>query len=180
MADPYEYLKRDASRGVMRFAGEILGGMAGGTTAEIAAKIGQKAAGTASKIGTKAALKFGASPAVAANVGKYSPAAGLGIAGLGFLASRMAGEGGGSEQERVAAMRGENQLAGVDQKLQADLIRQQGYAAMNEQKFAHQMALIQARSDAMTPRNQPMSGSSGNLNYALNTANQLFGGTPSY
>ena len=89
------------------------------------------------------------------------------------------GDGGGSEQERIAAMRGANQIAGVDQKLQADLVRQQGYAAMNEQKFAHQMALIQARADAMTPRNQPMAGG-GDLNYAMNTANSIFGATPSY
>jgi hypothetical protein len=179
MASPFEYGKREVGREGARFAGEMLAGLLGGTGAEIAGAIGKKAGSVATNLGTTAATRLGASPEVAARVGKYSPAAGLGLAALGYIASQM-GDGGGSEQERIAAMRGANQIAGVDQKLQADLVRQQGYAAMNEQKFAHQMALIQARADAMTPRNQPVPGGSGNLNYALNTANQIFGGTPSY
>ena len=178
MASPFEYGKREVGREGARFAGEMLAGLLGGTGAEIAGSIGKKAGSAATSLGTAAAARLGASPEIAARVGKYSPAAGLGLAALGYVASQM-GDGGGSEQERIAAMRGANQIAGVDQKLQADLVRQQGYAAMNEQKFAHQMALIQARADAMTPRNQPMAGG-GDLNYAMNTANSIFGATPSY
>ena len=76
-------------------------------------------------------------------------------------------------------MRQQGTAESIDQKLMADLVRTQAHAALADRKFEHQMALQQHRQDAMTPRNQPMAGG-GNLNYVFSTANQLFGGTPSY
>ena len=77
------------------------------------------------------------------------------------------------------AMRQMGSAESINQKLMADLIRTQAHAQLADRKFEHQMALQQHRQDAMTPRNQPMAGG-GNLNYVFSTANQLFGGTPSY
>ena len=40
-------------------------------------------------------------------------------------------------------------MGAIDQKLQADLVRQEGYMRMNEQKFQQQLMLQQARADAL-------------------------------
>jgi hypothetical protein len=77
------------------------------------------------------------------------------------------------------AMRQMGAAESIEQKLMADLVRTQAHAALADRKFEHQMALQQHRQDAMTPRNQPMAGG-GDLNYVMNTANRIFGGTPSY
>ena len=77
------------------------------------------------------------------------------------------------------AMRQMGAAESIEQKLMADLVRTQAHAALADRKFQHQMALQQHRQDAMTPRNQPMAGG-GDLNYVMNTANRIFGGTPSY
>lgn len=77
------------------------------------------------------------------------------------------------------AMRQMGTAESIEQKLMADLVRTQAHAALADRKFEHQMALQQHRQDAMTPRNQPMAGG-GDLNYVMNTANRIFGATPSY
>ena len=77
------------------------------------------------------------------------------------------------------AMRQMGAAESIEQKLMADLVRTQAHAALADRKFEHQMALQQHRQDAMTPRNQPMAGG-GDLNYVMNTANRIFGATPSY
>ena len=64
------------------------------------------------------------------------------------------------------AMRQQGTAESIDQKLMADLIRTQAHAQLADRKFQHQMALQQHRQDAMTPRNQPMSGG-GDLNYVF-------------
>ena len=64
------------------------------------------------------------------------------------------------------AMRQQGTAESIDQKLMADLIRTQAHAQLADRKFEHQMALQQHRQDAMTPRNQPMSGG-GDLNYVF-------------
>ena len=64
------------------------------------------------------------------------------------------------------AMRPQGTAESIDQKLMADLIRTQAHAQLADRKFEHQMALQQHRQDAMTPRNQPMSGG-GDLNYVF-------------
>ena len=64
------------------------------------------------------------------------------------------------------AMRQRGTAESIDQKLMADLIRTQAHAQLADRKFEHQMALQQHRQDAMTPRNQPMSGG-GDLNYVF-------------
>ena len=64
------------------------------------------------------------------------------------------------------AMRQRGTAESIDQKLMADLIRTQAHAQLADRKFQHQMALQQHRQDAMTPRNQPMSGG-GDLNYVF-------------
>ena len=74
-------------------------------------------------------------------------------------------------------MRQQGTAESIEQKLMADLVRTQAHAALADRKFEHQMALQQHRQDAMTPRNQPMAGG-GDLNYVMNTANRIFGGTP--
>ena len=76
-------------------------------------------------------------------------------------------------------MRQQGTAESIEQKLMADLVRTQAHAALADRKFEHQMALQQHRQDAMTPRNQMMAGG-GDLNYVMNTANRIFGGTPSY
>ena len=76
-------------------------------------------------------------------------------------------------------MRQQGSAESIEQKLMADLVRTQAHAALADRKFEHQMALQRHRQDAMTPRNQPMAGG-GDLNYVMNTANRIFGGTPSY
>ena len=76
-------------------------------------------------------------------------------------------------------MRQQGTAESIEQKLMADLVRTQAHAALADRKFEHQMALQQHRQDAMTPRNQPMAGG-GDLNYVMNTANRIFGATPSY
>ena len=69
-------------------------------------------------------------------------------------------------------------MGAIDQKLQADLVRQEGYMRMNEQKFQQQLMLQQARADAMTPRNQPMSGAG--LFDPMAVGQQIYGSTPQY
>ena len=64
------------------------------------------------------------------------------------------------------AMRQQGTAESINQKLMADLIRTQAHAQLADRKFEHQMALQQHRQDAMTPRNQPMSGG-GDLNYVF-------------
>ena len=64
------------------------------------------------------------------------------------------------------AMRQMGSAESINQKLMADLIRTQAHAQLADRKFEHQMALQQHRQDAMTPRNQPMSGG-GDLNYVF-------------
>ena len=49
---------------------------------------------------------------------------------------------------------------------------------VNEQKFQQQLMLQQARADAMTPRNQPMSGAG--LFDPMAVGQQIYGSTPQY
>ena len=63
-------------------------------------------------------------------------------------------------------LRQQGSAESIEQKLMADLVRTQAHAALADRKFEHQMALQQHRQDAMTPRNQPMSGG-GDLNYVF-------------
>ena len=77
------------------------------------------------------------------------------------------------------AMRQQGTAESIDQKLMADLIRTQAHAQLADRKFQHQMALQQHRQDAMTPRNQPMSGG-GDLNYVFRQGFDTLGRNYSY
>ncbi len=87
-------------------------------------------------------------------------------------------QGGSSPAAEEIAIRQAGAMGAIDQKLQADLVRQQGYMQMNEQKFQQQLILQQARADAMTPRNQPMSGAG--LFDPMAIGQQIYGRTPQY
>ena len=77
------------------------------------------------------------------------------------------------------AMRQMGSAESINQKLMADLIRTQAHAQLADRKFEHQMALQQHRQDAMTPRNQPMSGG-GDLNYVFRQGFDVLGRTYNY
>ena len=77
----------------------------------------------------------------------------------------------------------------IDAKLQADAVRQLGNQELASQKFQqalylqeqrqqHDMMLTQARAEARTPRNQPMSGAG--LFDPMAIGQQIYGGTPQY
>ena len=77
----------------------------------------------------------------------------------------------------------------IDAKLQADAARQLGNQELAAQKFQqslflqeqrqqHDMMIAQARAEARTPRNQPMSGAG--LFDPMAMGQQIYGGTPQY
>jgi len=77
----------------------------------------------------------------------------------------------------------------IDAKLQADAARQLGNQELASQKFQqalylqeqrqqHDMMIAQARAEARTPRNQPMSGAG--LFDPMAIGQQIYGGTPQY
>lgn len=77
----------------------------------------------------------------------------------------------------------------IDAKLQADAARQLGNQELAAQKFQqslflqeqrqqHDMMIAQARAEARTPRNQPMSGAG--LFDPMAIGQQIFGSTPQY
>ena len=77
----------------------------------------------------------------------------------------------------------------IDAKLQADAARQLGNQELAAQKFQqslflqeqrqqHDMMIAQARAEARTPRNQPMSGAG--LFDPMAIGQQIYGGTPQY
>lgn len=77
----------------------------------------------------------------------------------------------------------------IDAKLQADAVRQLGNQELAAQKFQqslylqdqrqkHDLMIAQARQEARTPRNQPMSGAG--LFDPFEMGQQIFGSTPQY
>jgi len=77
----------------------------------------------------------------------------------------------------------------IDAKLQADAARQlgneqlamkkfMGSAYLQEQRQQHELMMAQARQEARTPRNQPMSGA--NLFDPLAMGQQMLGSIPQY
>tara|TARA_B100002019_G_scaffold203311_1_gene176319 strand:+ start:2966 stop:3493 length:528 start_codon:yes stop_codon:yes gene_type:complete len=175
MAEPYEYVKRDVGRGVARFAGELGKSFVGDLGIQKAAEtLGNKVRERA----TTAAGAMGASAKVASRIGKLAPP-GLALAAAVTPAIiEQLGKGGPSSAAEEIAVRQAGAMGAIDQKLQADLVRQEGYMRMNEQKFQQQLMLQQARADAMTPRNQPMSGAG--LFDPLAVGQQIYGRTPQY
>ena len=186
-----------------RMAGKALGAFldaVGGVAADKAVDYFTKARDTADSPGYgegfkgkvhQASAQVG--PQLAGEIAKYGAPIATAAAGGALLAGGTAlvtgvapGEkprsdyyvGMGSPIDQLA-MRQMGAAESIEQKLMADLVRTQAHAALADRKFEHQMALQQHRQDAMTPRNQPMAGG-GDLNYVMNTANRIFGGTPSY
>ena len=175
MASTSEYLKRDVGRQVSRFAGDIGKSFIGDLGIQKAAEVlGEKVREKA----TAAAGSMGASAKMASRIGRFAPP-GLALAAAVTPAIiEQLGKGGPSSAAEEIAVRQAGTMGAIDQKLQADLVRQEGYMQLNEQKFMHQLALQQARADAMTPRNQPMSGA--NLFDPMTVGQQIFGRTPQY
>jgi len=191
------------NKATSRMAGKALGAFldaVGGVAADKAVDYFTKARDTADSPGYgegfkgkvhQASAQVG--PQLAGEIAKYGAPIATAAAGGALLAGGTAlvtgvapGEkprsdyyvGMGSPIDQLA-MRQMGAAESIEQKLMADLVRTQAHAALADRKFEHQMALQQHRQDAMTPRNQPMAGG-GDLNYVMNTANRIFGGTPSY
>ena len=175
MAATSEYFKRDVGKEVARFAGDIGKSFVGDLGLQgIASRAGEA---VRQKV-TSSAGSMGASPAMAARLGKLAPP-GLALAAAVTPAIiEQLGKGGPSSAAEEIAVRQAGAMGAIDQKLQADLVRQEGYMRMNEQKFQQQLMLQQARADAMTPRNQPMSGAG--LFDPMAIGQQIYGGTPQY
>ena len=179
MAKFGEYIKKDVSRAGSRVAGDVLNSFLGDVgIGAIASGIAEKAGGAVREGAEAAASKLGASAKLASRVGKVAPL-GLTLAGAAVpLIVDKLSQGGPSPAAEEIAIRQAGAMGAIDQKLQADLVRQQGYMQMNEQKFQQQLILQQARADAMTPRNQPMSGAG--LFDPMAIGQQIYGGTPQY
>tara|TARA_B100000085_G_scaffold167232_1_gene152109 strand:+ start:407 stop:946 length:540 start_codon:yes stop_codon:yes gene_type:complete len=179
MAKFSEYVKRDVSRAGSRVAGDVLNSFLGEVgIGALASKVAEKAGGAVREGAEAAAGKLGASAALASKVGRVAP---LGLtvatAAVPLIIDKL-GQGGPSSTAEEIAVRQAGAMGTIDQKLQADLVRQEGYMRMNEQKFQQQLMLQQARADAMTPRNQPMSGAG--LFDPLAVGQQIYGRTPQY
>ena len=175
MAATSEYFKRDVGKEVARFAGDIgrsfVGDLGLSTLAEQGGTLARK------KVRDVAGA-LGASPKAAVKIGRFAPP-GLALAAAVTPAIiEQLGKGGPSSAAEEIAVRQAGAMGAIDQKLQADLVRQEGYMRMNEQKFQQQLMLQQARADAMTPRNQPMSGAG--LFDPMAIGQQIYGGTPQY
>lgn len=173
----------EVSKGASRLAGDVLGSALTQFIGDLGMKkIMEDKAGKAGdfirKGAEKVAAGMGASEEAAAKVGKFAP---LGVAVTSAAAPIVftkLSQGGPSSTAEEIAVRQAGAMGAIDQKLQADLVRQQGYMQMNEQKFQQQLILQQARADAMTPRNQPMSGAG--LFDPMAIGQQIYGGTPQY
>lgn len=179
MANFSEYVKRDVSRAGSRVAGDALRSFLGDLGLGAAISKGAEMAGGAVREGAeKVAGKLGASAGLAAKIGRFAPL-GLTVAGAAapLLIDKLS-QGGPSSAAEEIAIRQAGAMGAVDQKLQSDLVRQQGYMQMNEQKFQQQLMLQQARADALTPRNQPMSGAG--LFDPMTMGQQIYGRTPQY
>jgi len=177
--NPFSYFERDVSRAVGRKAGDALGSFIGDLGLGVALNKGAEVVGGAVREGAeKAAGRLGASAGLAAKLGKFAPL-GLTVAGVAapLLIDKLS-QGGPSSAAEEIAVRQAGAMGSIDQKLQADLVRQQGYMQMNEQKFQQQLMLQQARADALTPRNQPMSGAG--LFDPMAMGQQIYGRTPQY
>ena len=179
MAKFQEYVKRDVSRAGSRVAGDVLNSFLGEVgIGALASKVAEKAGGAVREGAEAAAGKLGASAALASKVGRAAPL-GLTVAGAAVpLLIDKFSQGGPSSAAEEIAVRQAGAMGAIDQKLQADLVRQEGYMRMNEQKFQQQLMLQQARADAMTPRNQPMSGAG--LFDPLAVGQQIYGSIPQY
>ena len=181
------------NKATSRMAGKALGAFldaVGGAAASKAIDYFTKAGDFSDAPGARG-LAAGISPEVAGTVAKYGAPIATAAAGGALLAGGTAlvqglapGEkprsdyyvGMGSPIDQMAMrqqgavdqlmMRQQGSAESIEQKLMADLVRTQAHAALADRKFEHQMALQQHRQDAMTPRNQPMSGG-GDLNYVF-------------
>ena len=170
---------REASKAVVRMVGEGLGSYLSGLgMEELIKKKGAQAGGIVSSGAEKIATKLGAAAPVAARIGRFAPAGTVALAAIAPTVIEQLGKSGRSSNAEEIAVRQAGAMGAIDQKLQADLVRQEGYMRMNEQKFQQQLMLQQARADAMTPRNQPMSGS--RLFDPIAVGQGIFGGTPQY
>ena len=174
---------RDLSKGASRLAGDVLGSAVSQFIGDLGMKKlmedkAKEGGDFIRKSAENVAAGMGASEGAAAKVGKFAP---LGLTAVGAAAPIIftkLSEGGPSSNAEEIAIRQAGAMGAIDQKLQADLVRQEGYMRMNEQKFQQQLMLQQARADAMTPRNQPMSGS--RLFDPIAVGQGIFGGTPQY
>ena len=194
------------NKATSRMAGKALGAFldaVGGAAASKAVDYFTKAGDFSDAPGARG-LVAGISPEVAGTVAKYGAPIATAAAGGALLAGGTAlvqglapGEkprsdyyvGMGSPIDQMAmrqqgafdqlAMRQQGTAESIDQKLMADLIRTQAHAQLADRKFQHQMALQQHRQDAMTPRNQPMSGG-GDLNYVFRQGFDTLGRNYSY
>lgn len=174
-----EYAKRDLSKAAVKMAGEGLSAYLGDLgMEEMVKKRGAQAGGIISSGAEKIATKLGAAAPVAARIGRFAPAGTVALAAIAPTVLEQLGKSGPSSNAEEIAVRQAGAMGAIDQKLQADLVRQEGYMRMNEQKFQQQLMLQQARADAMTPRNQPMSGS--RLFDPIAVGQGIFGGTPQY
>ena len=173
----------DLSKGASRLAGDVLGSVLSQFIGDLGMKkVMEDKAGKAGDFirqgAEKAATGMGASEKAAARVGKFAP---LGVAlttAAAPIVFTKLSQGGPSSAAEEIAVRQAGAMGAIDQKLQADLVRQEGYMRMNEQKFQQQLMLQQARADAMTPRNQPMSGAG--LFDPMAVGQQIYGSIPQY
>ena len=171
--------ERDVRRAAVRMAGEGLGAFVGDLgVKELLKQKGGEFGGVVSGGAQKLASKLGASAPIAAKIGRFAPAGTVVAGALIPMALEQLGQGGPSSAAEEIAVRQAGAMGTIDQKLQADLVRQEGYMRMNEQKFQQQLMLQQARADAMTPRNQPMSGAG--LFDPMAVGQQIYGSTPQY
>ena len=178
-----QYFARDVSKGASRLAGDVLGSALTQFIGDLGMKkLMEDKAGKAGDFirqgAEKVAAGMGASEEAAAKVGRFAP---LGVAVTSAAAPIVftkLSQGGPSSAAEEIAVRQAGAMGAIDQKLQADLVRQEGYMRMNEQKFQQQLMLQQARADALTPRNQPMSGAG--LFDPLVMGQQIFSSIPQY